>query len=827
MANQIPTFKGSLVSTLIQKKDDNKKDNASVWSTAKVEEAMLYLSKGKKPPIGNPFFERKFGQRKANLVFEYTPQEIEELKKCKRDIFYFAEKYCMIKTDEGLYTHFNLRDYQKNALQVIQDKQKIVYMASRQIGKCSQPNIYIDLQNPNGEIKKFLFSDFFYDFIDKSFFDKIKKALWKIYSKLDFLKYIILILIQLIEYFEYKNYDESEKIVKTIKLPDGYKIKTDTGFKSISHIHQTKRFQKFRIQTNSGKWFEGADKHIFFDENMNEIFLDQLSIGSLIQTEDGLEKVTYIKSYSSRIGMYDVTVDDKNHRFYTNGILSHNTIMTSLTLLHYICFNVEKNVLLVANKGDTSKEVMNKMKEIYVRLPFFMQPGIENWAVNSVSFDNDCYIQAIATTSTPAIGFTIDFLYIDEFAHIPPNIATLFWKSVIPTMDAVKTSKMVITSTPNGMNLFYDVYTAAEKNLNGYTPIKTYWHEVPGRDDIWRDDKVAELGNGNMDLGFELFNQEYDLQFITDSILLIDNDTLNVLNSKQMYFKHQVIDELEDSSLDYSKLKWHPDFEELLKNKENMQFILSIDLGYGMLKDYSVINIFNITTLSNDEIMNMNNAKSEIDYLKLKQIGLYRSNDQEPKEVANIVMEIVKFLGIDNTLINFEVNAAGDYFYKCLEEDDEFFDDLVIQTSHSKIAKIQRPGVKTTNQKVNYCKELKTQLRYGQVEVYEWETIEELKVFGMNKDKTSYEAMKGHDDIVMSMVINMGIKQSFNYSEVLKDVLELYSKEQLDLIYEKLSFSENTEQIDYNQAFEYADQLINRLQYKSENPLSGFNNFSV
>jgi hypothetical protein len=394
-------------------------------------------------------------------------------------------------------------------------------------------------------------------------------------------------------------------------------------------------------------------------------------------------------------------------------------------------------------------------------------------------------------------------------------------------MDAVKTSKMVITSTPNGMNLFYDVYTAAEKNLNGYTPIKTYWHEVPGRDDIWRDDKVAELGNGNMDLGFELFNQEYDLQFITDSILLIDNDTLNVLNSKQMYFKYQVIDELEDSSLDYSKLKWHPDFEELLKNKENMQFILSIDLGYGMLKDYSVINIFNITTLSNDEIMNMNNAKSEIDYLKLKQIGLYRSNDQEPKEVANIVMEIVKFLGIDNTLINFEVNAAGDYFYKCLEEDDEFFDDLVIQTSHSKIAKIQRPGVKTTNQKVNYCKELKTQLRYGQVEVYEWETIEELKVFGMNKDKTSYEAMKGHDDIVMSMVINMGIKQSFNYSEVLRDVLELYSKEQLDLIYEKLSFSENTEQIDYNQAFEYADQLINRLQYKSENPLSGFNNFSI
>lgn len=639
----------------------------------------------------------------------------------------------------------------------------------------------------------------------------------------DFLKYIILLLIQFVEYFEYKNYDESEKIVDSIVLPDGYKIKTDTGYQPVSHIHQTKRFQKFRIETSSGKWFEGADKHIFFNENMEQVFLQDLSIGDKIQTEDGLEYITFIKTYTSRVGMYDITVDDENHRFYSNGILSHNTVMTALTILHYVCFNTEKNVLLVANKGDTSKEVMQKMKEIYVRLPFFMQPGIENWAVNSVSFDNDCYVQAIATTSTPAIGFTIDFLYIDEFAYIPPNIASLFWKSVIPTMDAVKTSKMVITSTPNGMNLFYDVYTAAEKNLNGFTPIKTYWYEVPGRDEVWKEEKIAELGNGNHDLGLELFNQEYDLQFVTNSILLIDNDTLGILDSKQIYFKHQVIDNIEDSEIEYSQLKWHPEFEHILENPLDMRFLFSVDLGYGMLKDYSIINIFHMTTLDNEEIVDLKNAKSELDYVKLRQIGIHRSNDQEPKEIAKLIMELVKFLGPDNTLINFEVNAAGDYFYKCLEEDEEFFDDLVIQTHHSKVAKTQKPGVKTTNQKVNYCKELKTQLRYGQIEVYEWETIEELKVFGMNKDKTSYEAMKGHDDIVMSMVINMGIKQSFNYTEFLSDILDKYKKPELDLIYEKLSMSENSEQIDYSNAFNHADRLISANEYKSENPLSGFN----
>lgn len=633
MSKKIPTFRGSLVSNLVQQKKEKAEDNSQVWSTEKIEEAMAFLSKGKKPPLGNPFFERKFGMRRADLVFKYTPEEIQEYKKCKSDIFYFAEKYCKIKTEKGHYTHFKLREYQQEALDIITNNKKVVYMAARQSGK---------------------------------------------------------------------------------------------------------------------------------------------------------------------------------------------SIMTAISFLHYVCFNTEKNVLVVANKGDTAKEVLLKMKEIYTRLPFFLQPGIENWAVNSISFDNDNYIQAIATTSTPAIGFTIDYLYIDEFAYIPPNIASLFWKSIIPTMDAVKTSKMVITSTPNGMNLFYDIYNAAEKNLNGFIPIKTYWHEVPNRDNIWKEEKIAELGNGNYDLGVELFNQEYDIQFITNSILLIDNNTLGVLDSAQINFEHQVIDNLEDAELEYSTLKWHPDFDDIIFDKYDKRFLLSIDLGYGMLQDYSVINIFEMTTLNKEEIENMKNAKSELDYAKLRQIGIFKSNDQEPKEVAQITMELVKFLGIDNALINFEVNAAGDYYYKCLEEDEEFFNDLVVQTHHSKVAKIQKPGVKTTNQKVNYCKELKNQLRYGQVEVYEWDTIEELKVFGMNKDKTSYEAMKGHDDIVMSMVINMGIKQSFNYTEFLSDVLDMYNKEELDLIYEKLSMSENSEMIDYENAFDIADRYIGN-EIKSENPLSGFN----
>lgn len=163
---------------------------------------------------------------------------------------------------------------------------------------------------------------------------------------------------------------------------------------------------------------------------------------------------------------------------------SGKTICSSITMLHYVLFNNNKNVLVTANKLDTSTEVLDKIKEIYQRLPFFLQQGIVNWAQKLIAFENKTRIKAFATTKTSSIGQSADFLYLDEFAHLPDNIAEKFYKSVFPTVSNIDNSKIIITSTPNGLNLFHKLLTDAEKpegEKSSYFAKRVYWWQIPKR----------------------------------------------------------------------------------------------------------------------------------------------------------------------------------------------------------------------------------------------------------------------------------------------------------------------------------------------------------
>ena len=135
----------------------------------------------------------------------------------------------------------------------------------------------------------------------------------------------------------------------------------------------------FKIETNKGKFLECADNHIIFGENFNQIFVKDLKIGNYIQTDLGLSKVVKINKSKQKLSMFDLTIDHPNHRFYTNGILSHNTVSAAITILHFIAFNVDKNVMVVANLRATTIEIVDKIKSIYVNLPYFLKPGIRNW----------------------------------------------------------------------------------------------------------------------------------------------------------------------------------------------------------------------------------------------------------------------------------------------------------------------------------------------------------------------------------------------------------------------------------------------------------------
>jgi hypothetical protein len=162
------------------------------------------------------------------------------------------------------------------------------------------------------------------------------------------------------------------------------------------------------------------------------------------------------------------------------------TISAAIFMLHKILFDNDKNIMIVANKGDTAVEIVDKIKSIYTLLPFFLKPGIKTWNQKSLTFENGCRIKTSARTKTPAIGFTIDVLYLDEFAHIPSNIIEPYYTAAFPTTAAVQNSKIIITSTPNGMNLFHRLLTDAERpdgdpQKNNYKPMRVYWYQVPGR----------------------------------------------------------------------------------------------------------------------------------------------------------------------------------------------------------------------------------------------------------------------------------------------------------------------------------------------------------
>jgi len=301
---------------------------------------------------------------------------------------------------------------------------------------------------------------------------------------------ILFDIIEKIESYQYRNTTLDQDCVlkktKNITFTDKKDLYVDSpeGWVKVTEINETQPYKIWFMKTENGKELFCADNHIVFDSLGQEILVKELSVGQHIITRDGFEKITVMYVYNTSNSMIDLTVGGKEMRYYTNDILSHNTICAAITLLHYSIFNTNKGIMVVANKGETVIEILDKIKNIYKLLPFFLKPGLINWNTKSIVFDNGCRIKSQARSKEPAIGFTIDFLYMDEFAHIPRSIINHYYKAVIPTVSSIKNSKVVITSTPNGANLFKDLVMGASlpnghADKNMYSLIKVLWYQVP------------------------------------------------------------------------------------------------------------------------------------------------------------------------------------------------------------------------------------------------------------------------------------------------------------------------------------------------------------
>jgi len=505
-----------------------------------------------------------------------------------------------------------------------------------------------------------------------------------------------------------------------------------------------------------------------------------------VMTDEGIRQIL-LRDYQIQIlNQY------QHHRknVFVSPRQSGKTITSSIFLLWYLLFNFEKNAMIMANIGDTAAELMDKIKVIMKGLPFFLKPGLVVYNVMTMKFDNGCRIMAKTTTKTSSIGYTIHMLYMDEFAHINPNFINQFFKSVYPTISSSQIARVIITSTPNGMNKFWEIYKGAIEGENEFNPIRVEWWQVPGRDEEWKRKEIAALGSE------EDFNQEYGCQFLSSSRLLLDSNTLKRLKGAEEQFIFHELSSFENSPIDYSNLLWHPKFDPTsIFEKDGQKFYVSIDTASGGGGDYSVANIFKVSPMPGSVIKNKRFFEDESDFFCLLQVGIFRSNIIEIDEFkAFLEILIVQILGTENSRIVLELNYKGEMLMDKLLDSEDFFDEMFVYTKHSEATTKLKPGVKlTVKNKEKFCYDLKINTRSYKIIPSNKNGIHELANFGINPNG-SFSSQIGKDDEAMTLVNINCVFDNGDFQETVMDIYDIVPEKFRKMIEERLSEANESSQ---------------------------------
>ena len=348
-----------------------------IWSTKSLNAAVDALTKGL-PLKANPFCGTNTKLLKPELVYKRTQEELDDYIKCMNDPIYFAEK-CFLMTPNGL-SKVTLRDYQVDYLNHLKNNKFSIFLSCRQSGKTqlidSQIVIKLPRKNINGRFVNLLKDYHYYEDNDDNyilciplfelyniysdeFINKCRHYLYKLRFNIkhsDIKRNIITKCISLIDFIDYKfikkeHLIDNYKTIEEIELDKSIEILTDTGFSPVSRLMLSKPFDIYKITLENGYYLECADEHIVFYSDFYEKYVDQLHIGDYIQTDQGPQKIVSIEHNNTKVCMGDITVDDDNHRFYSNGILSHNSTTTAIFCLWKILFNVDKNALILSKSG--------------------------------------------------------------------------------------------------------------------------------------------------------------------------------------------------------------------------------------------------------------------------------------------------------------------------------------------------------------------------------------------------------------------------------------------------------------------------------------------
>ena len=383
-------------------------------------------------------------------------------------------------------------------------------------------------------------------------------------------------------------------------------------------------------------------------------------------------------------------------------------------LLHYLLFNESVHIAILANKAATARELLSRLQLAYEHLPKWLQQGVVIWNKGNIEVENGSKVVAAATSSSAVRGSSFNIIFLDEFAHVPQNIAEQFFTSVYPTISSGESTKVLIVSTPLGLNMFYKMWIEAEEGRSEYVPIEVHWSEMPGRDGKWKEQTIKNTSEVQ-------FTQEFECEFVGSTYTLIAPSKL-----RTMVFKNPIH---QSNNLDV--------YEHPIKNHT---YALVADTAQGKGVDYSAFSVFDV---------------SEMPY---KQVAVYRDNQISPMLYPNIIYQVGMKYNTAFTLL--EINDMGSQVAETLHYDLEYENVMITsmkgragQQIGGGFAKNIQLGIRTSKQlKRIGCATLKEMIETDKLIIPDFETIAELTTFASKHN--SYEAEEGaHDDLAMTLVI--------------------------------------------------------------------------
>ena len=453
---------------------------------------------------------------------------------------------------------------------------------------------------------------------------------------------------------------------------------------------------------------EEVQEYIKCSEDPTYFILNYIKIVSLD------EGVIPFKMYDFQVDMVKSFHDNRFNIAKLPRQSGKSTIVTAY-LLWYVLFNANVNVAILANKAATAREMLGRLQLSYENLPKWLQQGILQWNRGSLELENGSKILAASTSASAVRGMSFNVIFLDEFAFVPNHIADQFFSSVYPTVSSGKSTKVIIISTPHGMNMFYKLWHDAERGKNEYVPTEVHWSEVPGRDAAWKEQTIKNTSE-------QQFKVEFECEFLGSVDTLISATKLRVMA-------------YEDPFVTKNGLSLYK------KREEGHNYVITADVARGVSGDYSAFLVVDTTTIP------------------YQVVAKYRSNDVKPILFPNIIVDVAK--NYNQAYVLVEVNDIGGQVADIIQYDLEYENLLMVamrgragqQLGQGFSGKKTQLGVKMSSAvKSIGCSNLKVLIEDDKLLVPDYDCIAELTTF-IQKGQT-FQAEEGcNDDLAMCLVI--------------------------------------------------------------------------